>query len=344
MLRARMATAKGDAGSILFFPSYWRVQSSLLRVDHVAERLAERGWRTAIARPDFDLARRRRLLEAMSPDVLFIHLARNEHHDPALYPGRRVVFDMDDADWLNPRFAERVEACVAGAAGVIAGSRHLRRWCDEHGAKRSTVVWTGTPPSEGPRPAHEDRAPIVTWAQSDPANYPEELAFVEDVMTRVAARRPGVRLRLYGWRERYEASLTAGMERAGVAVEKVAPLPYADFLRSLRETAVGLSPVIEANPYSRGKSFGKILAYFDAEVPVVTSDAVDHPLLFTHENGVMSDDPAVWAAEIEALLVDPTRRAAMGRAGFETMRARLSSDAAATRVEAFLKEVIAATP
>lgn len=338
----------GPAGrSILFFPSYWRTESSLLRVDRVAEVLRERAWSCVIAPPHLSVAQRRRLIAHMAPDIVFIHLARNAAHDPEFYPGRRVVFDMDDADWLNPRFRDRVAKCVAGAEGVIAGSRHLRDWCAANGARRMAVVWTGTPVSPGARPAHDARAPLVTWAQSDPFNYPAEFAFVEDVTTRLAARRGGVRLRLYGWRDGDDAARLAPMEAAGVEIERLAPMPYAAFLASLRETAVGLSPVIESNAYSRGKSFGKILAYFDAKTPVVTSDAVDHPLLFTDRagarNGVMSNDPEVWVDEIDDLLASPARRDAMAANAFETLKARLSADAAARQVEAFLLKVLAET-
>ncbi|MEM7525334.1 MAG: hypothetical protein AAF360_16600, partial [Pseudomonadota bacterium] len=45
--------SSGRGRSILFFPSYWRSDSSLLRVDLVADVLRERGWRCYIVPPHF---------------------------------------------------------------------------------------------------------------------------------------------------------------------------------------------------------------------------------------------------------------------------------------------------
>ncbi|MEY8842268.1 hypothetical protein AB9K41_24835, partial [Cribrihabitans sp. XS_ASV171] len=53
-------------------------------------------------------------------------------------------------------------------------------------------------------------------------------------------------------------------------------MSYDEFLASLRDVAVGLSPVHPDSDFSKGKSFGKILAYLDAKVPVICSEAVDH--------------------------------------------------------------------
>ena len=115
----------------------------------------------------------------------------------------------------------------------------------------------------------------------------------------------------------------------------------AAFLASLRDVAVGLSPIVAASPFSQGKSFGKILGYLDAGVPVIASDEADHALFFTAESGVVSNDPAVWEAAVARLLDDGAARAAMAGAARADMQRRLSVAAAAARLDGVLRGLLA---
>jgi glycosyltransferase involved in cell wall biosynthesis len=105
---------------------------------------------------------------------------------------------------------------------------------------------------------------------------------------------------------------------------------------------VGLSPICTGSPFSRGKSFGKVLAYLDRGVPVVASDEADHALFFTRDTGILSNDPTVWADEIVRLLADPGARQAMADAGARALRERLSVEAAARHVDRALRMLLGA--
>jgi hypothetical protein len=190
---------------------------------------------------------------------------------------------------------------MPAVTAVIAGSRYVADWCRGQGAE-AHVVWTGTPVSALPRPAQEARPPVVAWAQGDPVSYVRERAFVEDVMGRVAARRPGTRLRLYGRQPGQGDDILAPFQAMGLSVEWLPAMSYGRFLASLDNVAVGLSPICPENTFSRGKSFGKVLAYLDRGVPVVASDEADHRLFFHAGTGVISNDPEVWAEAVLSLL------------------------------------------
>src|SRR5262249_58601733 len=78
------------------------------------------------------------------------------------------------------------------------------------------------------------------------------------------------------------------LRRAGMAVRTYPRLPYRTFIRTLSRATVGLQPVCTDSPFSQGKSFGKVLAYLAANVPVVATDEVDHPVFFRDaENGFL---------------------------------------------------------
>jgi glycosyltransferase involved in cell wall biosynthesis len=230
---------------------------------------------------------------------------------------------------------------MGGVELVLAGSRYVADWCSAQRVP-ARVVWTGTPPSRGQSTAQAQRGPVVAWAQSAPVDYVEERAFVADVMARVSARRPDVRLRLFGRKPEDDMGILAPFETAGVAVEWLPMMPYPRFLRALETAAVGLSPICTGSPFSRGKSFGKVLAYLDRGVPVVASDEADHALFFTRDTGILSNDPTVWADEIVRLLADPGARQAMADAGARALRERLSVEAAARHVDRALRMLLGA--
>ena len=204
------------------------------------------------------------------------------------------------------------------------------------------VVWTGMPPSRRGPPAQMARPPIVGWAQTNPASYVREADLVVAAMTRVARARPDVTLRLWdrGMGEAAaEAALLARLRGAGVAVDWRGRLSYRAYLSSLDDVAVGLAPLAPETPFSRGKSFGKVLAYLDRGVPVVASPAGEHPRFFTPETGLAATGADDWSAAILRLLGDAARRETMARAGRGAFCRRLTSDAAAARVAALLEEV-----
>jgi hypothetical protein len=317
--------------------------SSLLRIYNVAASLDRLGWSVVVLPATLTLEQRHRLLARFAPDVVVMQGARHALNRPALYPGFRIAYDMDDADFHLPHLAGAVTEAMGCVDLVLAGSRYVADWCRAQGAV-ARVIWTGTPASHHRPPPQAGRPPVITWAQSAPVDYAEERAFVAEVMRRVAARRSGVRLRLFGRRPGDGAGILAPFEAAGVRVEWLPMMPYAGFLRALDDAAVGLSPICPETPFSRGKSFGKVLAYLDRGVPVVASDAADHGLFFTPGSGVLSNDPDVWAEAILRLLDDAEARQAMADAGGRAFRARLSTAAAAARVDAVLRALLAAHP
>jgi hypothetical protein len=332
--------ASGGRPRVAFLPARGREMSSLLRIHLVADRLPALGWGVLVVPPTLSLAQRNRLLQRFGPDVIVMQGARHALNRPALYPGQAIVYDMDDADFHLPHLADHVAEAMPDVALVLAGSRYVADWCRTQGAP-ARVVWTGTPSSGTATRSQRERPPVVAWAQSAPVDYVEERAFVLDVMRRLAARRPGVRLRLFGRRPADDAGILAPFAAAGVAVEWLPMMPYDRFLRALDDVAVGLSPICPGNPFSRGKSFGKVLAYLDRGVPVVASDEADHGLFFKTGTGILSNDPAVWTIAVARLLDDAVSRQSMADAASAAFRDRLSTDAATREVDAALRELLA---
>lgn len=313
--------------------------SSHLRIGCIAAALGARGWSTLVLPWRLTLAQRHALLAGFAPDVIVMQGVRHDLNRPDLYPGHRILLDIDDADFHLAHLEAPMAAAMDGVAGVIAGSRYVADWARGQGAE-AHVVWTGTPASDTRLIGHGDRPPIVAWAQSRPGDYVEEAALVRRVMGRVAAYHPGVRLRLYDRRAGDDDGLLQSFEDAGIQTEQVSNMRYSDYLASFDQVAIGLAPLCASTPFSRGKSFGKVLAYLDRGVPVVASDMADHADFFTSRTGVITNDEGVWIDRILELLDDPVARDHMADAAHDAFAARLTTEAAAGHVERILQDVL----
>jgi hypothetical protein len=168
-----------------------------------------------------------------------------------------------------------------------------------------------------------------------------ELAWVADVLRSVTEVSCQFKFRIHGINSFYaERAIAGALMLENVEVQFVRSLPYSRFLRSLRSVSIGLSPIIASSPFSRGKSFGKILGYLDAKVPVICSNEADHALFFGPQSGIVSNDKSVWVEMISYLLDSPLRRDQISDAAFLDFSNRLTIDAAARRVDQFLREVL----
>jgi hypothetical protein len=335
--RAILQWRRGPA--VLYFPSQGLEDgASRLRAYAIAKDLRALGWRTAVCPKQLGLSARRRVISLLRPDIVVMQTARHVLNRPQLFPGVPVVIDLDDADYIDPQSAEPLVAALSGSVGAIAGSRRVAQFCRQH-VEPVTVIWTGTPPSPGPIAGQIGRKPIVTWAASGPVTHHGEAEFLRQVLRQLVEAKVKFSFRCYSddGSETYR-QMVAKLVPDGVEVETFPYLSYEKFLQSLQSVAVGLAPLTDMDGFSSGKSFGKILAYVDCNVPVVTHPVVDHPLFFRDwENGVMAETPQDWASAIAKLLGDPPLREAIAESARSDLERRLSTETAARLTDKFLR-------
>ena len=339
-LRADLARLKGERPLAVFLPCEGRTGAALLRIYAVAEGLRPLGWRCLVVPPKMTLSQRQRFLTQADPDVLVMQGARHALNRPCFYAGAPIVYDMDDADFHLPHLIEPVRAAMHHVEAVAAGSRYIADWCRKAGAKGVEVVWTGAAPSARFRPPQEDRPPVIAWAQTRPQAHLREAELVREVTTRLAARRPGLTLRLYDRQKGDAPDFAARFNAPGLSVEWVKKAIYSDYLSLFDDVSLGLAPLCPEDPFSRGKSFGKVLAYFDREVPVLASEAGEHGAFFRPGLGVLSNDPQVWVDEGVRLLDNGAARAGMAAAARFAFEVQLSQAAAAARMDRLLCRVV----
>lgn len=299
----------GPSGKVVFLPAGGSGSGSTrLRIEGIAGGIGRLGWQATVLPPALGDGARRRRIAALVPDLVVMQGIRHPLNRPHFLGDIPVLLDLDDADFHIPRFREPLEAAMRDVVGVIAGSRYIANWCLRAGAPETSVIWTSAEVSRLPRPPQAGRPPVVAWAQSRPMNYTAEAQMVRAAMRRLGALRPGVRLRLFDRKPGDDAGFATGFEAPGVSVEWLPRMRYSEYLAAHDEVAVGLAPLARENPFSRGKSFGKILACLDRKVPVIASDLGEPRHFFTDKTGVLADDPARIAQVAAQLLRDARAR------------------------------------
>jgi glycosyltransferase involved in cell wall biosynthesis len=315
--------------------------SSNLRAWAVGRELRGLGWRVTVVPPQCELSQRRRIIRWERPDVILLQKGRHPLNWPHYYEGTPIVFDLDDADFLDPGQAEQVRACCCGSEAVIAGSRFTADWCGRHNAN-TTVIWTGSPlPARraGLRPSR--RRPVLAWAHSDALLSPRDAEAAREIVLGVAARTE-VEFWMYGVKDPAEASrFVEPVRRAGAPVRLLPYMSYGAFLESLTDVAVGLNPQSLSTPYNQGKSFGKVLAYLSSEVATVSSNVLENPRFFRHGvNGMLADTVAEFVEHVTLLLQDRALRERVAEQGYRDFEQDLSSGAAGRQVDRLLRAAI----
>lgn len=329
----------GSRPKAMFFPSSLREGASHLRAYNISEALQELGWSTAVVPKQLELEQRSRLVRHYDPDILFFQQCRHELNDARHSFGRPYVLDIDDADFFDPKFETRIARTCAGALGVIAGSRFIANWCSKYNSN-TRIVWTGTPVTDDVRPSHGERPPVIAWAQRAPLRYPRELDFVREFHAALTAAGKHFTLRLYGVSTDAERAQISPLFGPDADLQLYPLMKYDDFIRSLYGVSIGLSPIIHQSEFSRGKSFGKILGYLDAKVPVIASDEADHALFFSPDSGVVSNDLGTWVDSAGAMLDQPVLRDSMASRAFHDFKTRLTTEAAAAQIDDYLKTLL----
>ncbi|MDJ0637195.1 MAG: hypothetical protein QNJ20_00055 [Paracoccaceae bacterium] len=324
----------------MFFPAYSRKGAALLRIYNVASVMRDMGWDIHVLPWKLTLPQRLRCLAALRPDAVLMQGTRHPLNRPAFFPGERIVLDLDDCDFHLPQFAASVEQAMPQVAAVIAGSEYIADWCRNAGAAETRVVWTGATVTKQVRPPQAGRAPVVAWAQTRPMTYRNEADLVRTVMARVAAICPGVTLRLYDRADGDDPAFAQSFEQLGLKVEWQKRMGYDAFLRSFDDVALGLAPLMEDDPFCRGKSFGKVLAYLDRGIPVVASDIGEPGLFFSPDTGSLCRTVEEWTENITWLLSDDQARQGVADAAFSAFQKKLSVETSAERVARVLTGVI----
>jgi hypothetical protein len=337
LLRQRWSQPRDLPCVVIFTSQIHTGSAGDLRARAIGRELRRMGWRAIVVPPQLALRARERLIADEHPDVIFLQQSWHPLNRPGFYPGIPCVFDADDANFHDS--PELVAECCGRSRATIAGSHYIADFFRRHNPD-VTVIWTGTYLLPSPKMIpNAQRSPVITWAQSDPSGFPEEAAFVREVILRLSGKAK-FSFYLYGVRDYAAAQeYLAPIRAAGVDTQLIMFMRYRNFGRSLEEAAIGLQPVCCA--YSRGKNFGKLLAYMVSGVAAVAANAFEYPFFFRHgQNGMLAADVDEWVGCCRFLLDNPEERGQIANQAYLDFQSRLTTRRAAELVSEVLHRVV----
>jgi glycosyltransferase involved in cell wall biosynthesis len=254
--------------------------------------------------------------------------------------GHRLVYDVDDAIWLESRrdsgthplaglkgSRRKVRLLAERADHVIAGSPILAEHLGSFTSAIS-VIPSLVDPSAIPLRGHADSQRLVLgWIGSEStARFVDGIA---PVLERVAAACPDLELTL----------LTVGGSTRPVPGLRHESRPWSEAaqLDALARMDVGLMPLPDT-PWNRGKCAYKALQYMAAGVPVVADDVgIARAVVGDGAAGYAITGASAWIDATTALLRDRALRERLGRAGRERVERDYSVERWAPELERILR-------
>jgi len=238
--------------------------------------------------------------------------------------GTRVVFDVDDAIYLGTSVKPlawaraKVHRIAARSNLVLAGSSPI---AEEIRTVASQVVHVPTCLVIGPRPQRSYRTsqggPCLVWTGTAVnVRYLQALAGPLSQFLASAGGRILVVTRL--------ADLPREFPGPALSMTLVEWSRDAE-AQALRQADIGLAP-LEDGEFARARCGGKLLAYFEAALPVVASPVGAQAVMVRHgQNGLVANSPQEWVAGLMELSASSSLRERLGVAGRSYLEAHLSA-------------------
>ena len=237
----------------------------------------------------------------------------------------RLVYDFDDAIYLQPGREPALRRMLKQASGVTAGNAALAEY-----ARRFSPAVSELPTvvdHEYYRPASsQSQDPgdglVLSWigisphrADFDPlrpALKALSARLGERIALRFVAAGPPAWLAELDW-EFVRWSMTGALEQ-------------------MQRFHIGLTP-LAPTPWNAGKCGLKLLQYMAVGLPAVASPAgANRQIVVDGQTGFLAETPAEWQAALERLAVSPALRARLGAAGRERLAAHYSVQAVLPRL------------
>jgi glycosyltransferase involved in cell wall biosynthesis len=237
-----------------------------------------------------------------------------------LWPARKpTLLEFDDALWLTPGHAAKLERLCARASLVIAGNEFLAAFARPH-ARRVAVIPTVVDTARYASAAQQRRPPDGTlrigWIG---------LRYNLPYLAPLAAPLRGLGARGLACELRVISSGLPGPAEAWEGVRLVhRPWSEATEVDEIAACDVGVMPLPDT-PWAAGKCGLKLLQFMAAGRPVVASPVGVNPQIVQHEHsGLLAADEAGWSQAFERLHRDAAFAARLGAAGRAVVEQRYS--------------------
>jgi glycosyltransferase involved in cell wall biosynthesis len=242
-----------------------------------------------------------------------------------------LIFDVDDAIWLNEPMGSRVSEHVARRAKlIIAGNNYIAEWFSAINSNIEVIPTAVDTDTYTPAPRNRDDF-TIGWIGTS-SNF-DSLNLVADPIRRFLEKFRGTRFLVVS-------------DKRPALMQK---LPDRVVFRSWSESAevsdiasfdIGIMPLID-NKWSRGKCSFKMLQYMACGVPFVASPVgMNGQIIRDHGCGIAAVTGDDWYGAISALYQDQQLREELATKGRNTVCKEFSSHRIAQRLAEVFRRAV----
>ena len=230
------------------------------------------------------------------------------------FAGRKLLFDVDDAIWLNSdsNFSEEI---ASRSVGVIVGNQFLADYYQSVAAKVWVVPTCVDTDVWKPLSAKKTESWVIGWiGTSSNLDYLYE---VEKPLAEFLVQHPTSKLRII-------CNKKPSFKKIPSAAWHFAYWSAESEVRQVQQMDVGLMPLPDTE-WTRGKCAFKMIEYMAVGAPVVVSPVgVNHEVLQQAEVGLAATTDSDWYEALKLLFHDRQRASALGQAGRKLVEDRYS--------------------
>jgi glycosyltransferase involved in cell wall biosynthesis len=259
--------------------------------------------------------------------------------------GRRLIWDVDDAIWLDTSraagghrlaalkgTARKVRWLASRADHVVAANAYLADYLSRYSSRITIIPSVVETRAVVPR-SHVDRSELVVGWIGSPTTAPYLLR-IRRALSRLARGLPDRSVRLLIVGGTMPSTNSFGVESVPWTVENE--------LEALERIDVGLMPMPD-NDWTRGKSAYKALQYMSAGIPVIGDDVgVASAVIDTGKAGFVVCNEDDWVEALVTLARDAGLRARLGAYGRRRVEESYSVERWAPLVAKLLKGTVEA--
>lgn len=244
------------------------------------------------------------------------------------YAGRKRIFDVDDAIWLNGSgFSERIAALCDG---VIAGNEFIADYYRKQGARLwviptaiDTAIW---------RPADSRRQTHWTIGWTGSSSNLSYLYLIQEPLADFLAQHPECRLLVV-------CNQRPALKKLPAQSWRFVRWSPENEVRLVRSMDVGLMPLPDTE-WARGKCALKMIMYMAVGIPAVVSPVgVAAEVLSRNRVGLAARTANDWYDSLSLLYSDQDLSARLGAAGRKLAEEEFSVATNAPKLAAVIREI-----
>jgi glycosyltransferase involved in cell wall biosynthesis len=249
---------------------------------------------------------------------------------------KKVIFDFDDAIWLNyekPLQAQlggknKIPTILKRVSAVVAGNKNLLDYAERQGTRKTVLIPTVVKMEKAKKRKNKNALLTLGWIGTE--STLSELGELSGTLILLLETFPDLKLQIVCNRFDAFQAEHKRIEKITWSLEKEAAF--------FQHINIGLMPLLETD-WNRYKCGAKALLFMAEKIPVVISPVgMNASLIRDGENGFLAQASKEWKEKISHLITDKKLRERLGEMAYKTVSGEYTDKVAVSKWVKLLQE------